>query len=1108
MLPGFSGHLISESFIERHLGSSLTNGSSEPGRHRLLRCRALSASLGPASSLRALLEAGAAPLFRELGFAGPVSVVPLKGTLAATLSTGSEPVALIVAPWGQRLDGSWRGAVVYAREQAASWCLLFNGIHARVIETNRLYSRRHVQFDLDVTLDDERTSAVLQTVLQAGSFSIAGGRRESMLHRLVQSSEDDSADVRRSLRHGVLHASADVLGALIARRPAAAIDGALEQALTIVYRILFLLFAEARGLVPLWHPIYRESYSLDGLRAAAERPGPAPGLWDALRAISRLAHAGCRVGDLHVTPFNGRLFSPLRTPLAERHDLDDEAGRRALLALATRTTVDHAGRERIAYRDLGVEQLGAVYETVLDYEPRIAAMPVSSRRTPPPSHVGTSMHLGSDRRKSTGTFYTPQPIAQFLIRRTLGPLVRDAAPDTILGLKVLDPAMGSGAFLVAACVYLAHAYEAALVRSGSCHATDFGPQEHAAIRRTIAERCLFGVDLNPMAVQLACLSLWLATLAADRPLTFLDHHLQTGDSLLGTWLACLSQPPADRVRSRRLEPLPLFDEAAAGDAIRQTLPVRFRLASGPNDTLEQVRAKERALAALSRPDAAVSRWKRVANLWCARWFSSPATRVPTSAFGALSDQVLTGSGALPAAIASRYLHDAEAIAASRRFFHWELEFPEAFFTANGERLASAGFDAVVTNPPWDMIRADAGSANDRERHRRDTGAVLRFTRDAGVYASQSTGHANRYQLFVERAMALARPGGRVGLVLPSGLAVDHGSAPLRRMLLSRCAVDGLVGFDNRQAVFPIHRSVRFLLLTATSGGPTTEIGCRLGEHDPSVLETADDEGQPADSWFTLRLTPALIEHLSGRDLAIPDLRTPIDLAIAERAAMLFPPLGDGRGWAAGFGRELNATDDRTSFRPAGRGQPIVEGKQIEPFRVNLAAARCSIGARDARRLLASRHQRARLAYRDVAGPANRLTLIAAVLPPGCVSTHTVFCLRTGLTLQAQHFLCWVFNSLVVNYLVRLRVGTHVTTGIVERLPVPQQQDAPAAFRAIAATARQLARRHDPAALARLNARVARLYQLSREEFDHVVGTFPLVSREDRDGALREFKDNW
>ncbi len=895
-----------------------------------------------------------------------------------------------------------------------------------------------------------------------------------------------------------------MLGALIARRPAAALDGALEQALTIVYRILFLLFAEARGLVPLWHPIYRESYSLDGLRAAAEHVGSAPGLWDGLRAISRLAHAGCRVGDLRVTPFNGRLFSPSRTPLAERQDLDDEAGSRALLALATRATVDRAGRERIAYRDLGVEQLGAVYETVLDYEPRIAATPGSSGGTRP-SRVVASMHLGSARRKATGTFYTPQPIAQFLIRRTLGPLVQDAAPEKILGLKVLDPAMGSGAFLVAACIYLAHAYEAALVRSGSCHATDFGPQEHAAIRRTIAERCLFGVDSNPMAVQLACLSLWLATLAADRPLTFLDHHLQAGDSLLGTWLV-VSQPATIGPPATRSA----YDVAAlrrGGDRRRHPSD-----AATPLHTCVETKRYARAGpgegtgARLAQPaghghlQMEACRESVVRAMVLVAGDPDACVRV-RRAVGPDSDRVHGAPARDGYAVSAPRPKRSPPHAGSST---GSSSFQKRSSSASGARLAVPGFDAVITNPPWEMIRADAGSPNDRERNRLDTGSILRFTRDSGVYRSQSDGHPNQYQLFTERAVALTRPGGRMGLVLPAGLAADHGSAPLRRLLLSTCAVDGLVGFDNQQAVFPIHRSTRFLLLTATSGAPTTEIGCRLGEHNPSVLETADDEGHRDDPWFTLRVTPALLHHLSGRDLAIPELRTPTDLVIAERAAALFPPLGDERAWAARFGRELNATDDRTYFRAAGRGQPIVEGRQIEPFRVNLAAARHSIRPRDAQRLLASRHQRARLAYRDVASATNRVTLIAAVLPPDCVSTHTVFCLRTGLPLQAQHFLCGVFNSLIVNYLVRLRVGTHVTTAIVERLPVPQQKDAPAAFTAIAATARQLGRRHDPAALARLNAQVARLYQLSREEFEHVVGTFPLIPRAERDQALREF----
>src|SRR5262249_49968320 len=287
-----------------------------------------------------------------------------------------------------------------------------------------------------------------------------------------------------------------------------------EQALTIVYRVLFLLFAEARALVPLWHPVYRASYSIESLRDTAERSPHAPGLWDALRAIGRLAHAGCHAGDLRVTPFNGRLFSPSRTPLAERRDLDDRAASHAIVALSTRPAPDRAGRERIVYRDLGVEQLGAVYETLLDYRPQLAK-----------SGLTVTLEAGSGIRKSTGTFYTPQPIADYLVRRTLEPLVENAAPVDILRLRVVDPAMGSGAFLVAAGRYLAAAYEDALVARGECQPGDVDDAESTRFRRLVAERCLYGVDVNPMAVQLARLSLWLATLAADRPLTFLDHRL-------------------------------------------------------------------------------------------------------------------------------------------------------------------------------------------------------------------------------------------------------------------------------------------------------------------------------------------------------------------------------------------------------------------------------------------------------------------------------------------------------------------------------------------------------------------------------------------------------
>ena len=1023
-----------------------------------------------------------------LGFGPPRDVERIDTVLASTFAAGHERVALIIGPWAEPLDLLSSIGRRQALLRSARWCALFNGTHLRLVDAALPYSRRFVQFDLDTVADDEGAFA---------AFAYVMGCLPGSLRALVDASEQHGTAVCRSLKDGVLSASADVLRALV--RPSLLPPAAsFEQALTIVYRILFLLFAEARGLVPVWHPVYRDSYSVAALGAFAERTGSAHGLWAALRAIARLAHSGCRAGDLRVTPFNGRLFAPAGTPLAERRDLDDEAARRALLALTTRPAADGGARERIAYGDLGVEQLGTVYETLLDYEPAVRRR-TKTRARPPAAQYDVSLERGSGVRKATGTFYTPLPIADYLVRRTLGPLVRDASPAQILALRIVDPAMGSGAFLVAACRYLAGAYEASLVRSGGCHSSDIGEHERAAIRRTIAERCLYGVDLNPMAVQLARLSLWLATLSADRPLTFLDHRLQAGDSLLGTWLSTLARAPVKRRRIFPLATLPLFDSETVRHALGAALPIRFSLESIPNDTLEDVRAKEQALARLNRRDTGLSRWKQVADLWCACWLAPGAGRIPPAAFNALTDAIVSGAGALPSAVADRYLRLAGEVARARHLFHWELEFPEAFFGADGRRLENAGFDAVIGNPPWDMIRADAGSADAREQSRAAIAPVLRFAHDSGVYTAQSSGQANRYQLFTERALALTRRGGRVGLVLPAGLAIDHGSAALRRRLFSACDVDTIVSIDNQRGIFPIHRSVRFLLLTATAGSPTRAVSCRLGERDPAALETAGDD-TPADSpWFPVRITPDLVRRLSGDDLTIPDFRTATDIAIAERAAALFPPAGDERGWAARFGRELNATDDRAHFGEPGAGLPVVEGKHLEPFRVGTAHARASIARSKARRLLdPSRYERPRLAYRDVAGATNRLTLIAAVLPAHCVSTHTVFCLRTPLPPASTHFLCGLFNSFVVNYLVRMRVTTHVTTVTVERLPLPTRDHSPRAFREIAAIARLLSRRDDPAAATRLQVLVAGLYQLTADEFAHVLRTFPLIPQQERD----------
>jgi hypothetical protein len=1067
--PGIGGHLFPTRFLADRVGTS------DPHRQAALQkwWSGVADVCGPATGPRAVFDLVAMPLCARLGFRAGGLATARHGLTARLLTPRGRAVGLHVLGWrgwAARPPALWRDAVAIARAHHAEWCLVLAPPHLSIVPARGHASRRTLDFTFPDALDPG-ASGILLTLAHASAFE------QDVLHNWLADAAHYQARLHADLRTGVveaLHALTRVLRRRTRRPPTA-----FDESLTLVYRILFLLFAESRALVPIHHPIYREAYTLTGL-CEDTMHARSLGLWDALAAITSLSRTGGQVDSLRVFPFNGHLFSKHAAPSLEtgrrparptqRSRARDEALSRTLLALGTRAGT--AGRLPLHYGDFGVEQLGAVYERVLDLDPdTVTNTGATARRA----------RGHSAARKDSGTFYTPQSIAELTIRRTLGPLIDGASSDRILTLRIVDPSMGSGAFLVAALRYLADAYERALIAEGRFIPLEIDNGRRADFRRLVAQRCLYGVDNNPVAVQVARLSLWLATLAHGKPLGFLDHRLRVGNSLLGTTPDTISRPSAARDHT-----MPLFDEVGEDlpGSIRLLSTPLTAMANEPDESVDVVRGKERQWARLAGAEGPAARWQTAMHLWCARWSWPGSSRPPSATeLSAAIASIVQGKDHVAGGHVARWAAAATSTAQARGYFHWPVEFADVFYDTTGHPRSDAGFDAVIGNPPWEMLRRDAQS-NRANQGGSGRDPLVTFVRESGLFPHCRTGHINLYQPFVDRALQLVHARGRVGLVLPWGFAVDDGSSALRRLLVDSGALDTVIGFDNARGLFPIHRGLRFVVATMRSprsmrqeAEPACAMRARFGVLTAEETDAIPEPGEPEeDAALPIRLDPDTAVMLGGPTRRLLDLRHAADVAWVAHMRR-FPALGTPGGWNVSFSRELNASDDRPLFEPrrADDGLLVAEGKHIAPFRFDRRAPVWVVDAKRASaRLPDRRFSRDRLAYRDVSGVGNTHALVAAIIPAGVITTHTLFCLRTALPLEQQHFLCGLFNSRVLDRLVRLEMGGHVTTSLVENLPVPLWTGAPLQ-REIAALAADLRDAWSPVLLERLNATVRSIY---------------------------------
>jgi hypothetical protein len=814
------------------------------------------------------------------------------------------------------------------------------------------------------------------------------------------------------------HVFPDLARALVANDPdappvlsAAYLDHVKEAALILLYRLLFVLFAEDRLLLPVHDPRYDDYGLRERVRLDVARRMDAGDAFSDTRA-NYWHHAkglfdGIARGDASIglPPYNGGLFAAAEAPLLERVRLPDSLFARVIDRLG-RVDDPRGGRRYVNYRDLSVQQLGSIYERLLEYD------------LVPADGGGVDVRLNVFARKGSGSYYTPDELVRLIIGRTVGTLIDERIArfaesaaalageksrkadrlaklhpldpaSAILDLKVCDPAMGSGHFLVDLVDYLADRiieatesarvavewaeYESPLIaliaktrrrilkeakRSGWAVAVD-QLEDRLIVRRMILKRVIYGVDKNPMAVELAKVALWLHTFTVGAPLSFLDHHLRCGDSLFGMTVRGVMDRLAARgallinaaIQKAKASASGMLKVEQTADADLAEVHSSIEAFAGVEEATKPLAALMSVLHALDwiAPEdkgdrSAVDAWldERFGDPLAVAAAHGPPTPVPPRRGGKprKDDQDA-------AARFARLLAEARELMAEQRFLHWEVAFP-GVWTDWESADHRGGFDAVVGNPPWDRIKfqevewfaarrpeiahADTAArrkgmvealqkagdplAQDYDRAVARAEAAARMARASGDYPLLSRGDINIYSLFVERALALLKPDGLAGLLTPSGIASDMTASVFFRSISTAGRLAALFDFENRrpplEPFFPAVDS-RFKFCVLVVGGRDRRFdAAACGFFLRAAHETADAEKAFA-------LGPADFALVNPNTGTAPIFRSRRDAALATAIYRRAPVLVDRSvdppraAWPVKYATMFHMTNDSGKF---------------------------------------------------------------------------------------------------------------------------------------------------------------------------------------------------
>ncbi|QCC51357.1 Eco57I restriction-modification methylase domain-containing protein [Halapricum salinum] len=729
-----------------------------------------------------------------------------------------------------------------------AWGILTNGRKWRLYSTKDYETQIFYEIDLPNVLSSGDVeefkyffsffrSAAFQETAGTTFLDTVWSESETAAEELGEDLQDNVFTALRVLGRGfVEHDDLD-----IDPDDEAALDELKEQSLVMLYRLMFVLYAESRGLIhpddPDAEDEYEANFSLNAVRTEVFEKRQAGETFDeayseySTRIWGRLADLFDLIDNgeesLGIPPYNGGLFDQDEHAFLTDHEVSDRHLAEVIYKLST--VENDEGQDVLAdYADLDTRHLGSVYEGLLEHEFRIAPEQYAAvaedgaQVWQPATEVSVAdavetvpeggLYVVNDEgeRKATGAYYTPDYVVTYIVEETVGPLVDDIEADLrerglersdvayfrdlydgVQDLRILDPAMGSGHFLTKATAYLT---ERVMEVVREQEQFDFPESE---IRRTIAKECIYGVDLNGMAVELAKLSMWLETLAADKPLAFFDHHLKTGNSLVGSDITevladdteenggqlTLTQAFA-RVRQRTLEHvMDLMQELLAID----------------NEELADIKSMEELYDEI-RDDPLYGRLFELANVHTAERFGLD---VPEGSYEKMADAI-EDSGDWAEIRERDWFTTAQAMGGEESFFHWELEFPEVFFDSEGEKMDSAGFDAVVGNPPYVEVGGEIEN-------------YLRTEYDVTEY------FVDLFHGFIERAISLNANCGKLGYILPEPWLTIENRKKLRHHLLDNSRVEEIVRLD--KDVFS-SATVDSIMLIATTGAEPGQINVK------------------------------------------------------------------------------------------------------------------------------------------------------------------------------------------------------------------------------------------------------------------------------------------